>query len=196
MKRIKTAYEIAMENAKEITEEDEGTVEKLAKKEEVKPILADFFKDQIDAEGLWEKIKEKDGEDYVTQAQEIILESLGLRTSSDEFQKRKEGIMALESLKVQQNTNVIEQLLNKMNELKDQHQEQRESLEERFKQQIEQQSQAQMKPVQTEDGRTVMKMDNSVDRQTKQQMNQQLSQLEERSEQVFNGLVEEIKESL
>ena len=196
MKRIKTAYEIAMENAEKITEEDDGTATKMAKKQEVKPILAKFFKEEIDAEGLWGELKEKDDGDYVIQAQELILESLGLRSSEDEINKRKEGIMALESLKDQQNSNVIEQLLNKIEELKNQHQEQRDSLEERFKQQIEQQSQAQMKPVQTEDGRTAMKLENSVNRETKKQMDQQLSQLEERSEQVFTGLIEEIKNNL
>ena len=126
----------------------------------------------------------------------MILDSLGLRTSESEFNKRREGLMALESLKTQQNSNVIEQLLNKVEELKNQHQEQRESLEERFKQQVQQQSQAQMKPVQTEDGRTVMKLENPVDRETKKQMNQQLSQLEERSEEVFIGLIDEIKNNL
>jgi hypothetical protein len=196
LKRIKTAYEIAMENADKITEEDDGKTDKLVKKEEIRPIMADFFKDKLDAEGLWEEIREKEGEDYVTQAQELILDSLGMRTTSDGFEKRKRGVMALESLKEQKNTNIIEQMLNKISELQDQYQNQKESLEERYKQRIEQQSQAQMKPDQTEDGQTVMNMGSSMDREAKQQMAQQLSQLEERSEQIHNGLIEEIKDNL
>ena len=126
----------------------------------------------------------------------MIIESLGLRTSDEIFSKRKEGILAIENLKNTPNSSVIEQILDKMNEVEKRHQEKREQMEEQFKERMEQQAEMQMKPVQTEDGKTVMKLDSGVDREAQKQMKQQLSQLEEQSEQMFNSLVEDLKSNL
>ncbi|MFW5786698.1 MAG: hypothetical protein ACOCV3_00365 [Halanaerobiales bacterium] len=192
MKRIKTAYEIAMEKADELAESDEQS-DKLAKKEEIKPIMSRFFRGKIDTEDLWQEIKDKEDEEYYVQAQELIIDSFGLRNSDEEFDRRKEGLLALESLKGRQNSSMLEQILGRLNKLRREHQQQRKSMEERFKKEMEERSQMQMKPVQTEDGRTVMKLESGVDEETRQKVQKQLSQLEERSEQMFTDLIEELK---
>lgn len=50
MEEIKSAYEIAMERAEEITKEADGKQSKISK---LKPLLARFFKGKVDADSLW-----------------------------------------------------------------------------------------------------------------------------------------------
>lgn len=198
MDKIKSSYEIAMERAKKLSEEDEMSEEEsrdIEMKEELKPLMSKYFKEEIDAEELWEELKDK-GDDYLAKAQELIIESLGLRSSDEIFEKRKEGILAIENLKNDPNSSIIEQILSKLNQVENQYQQKREQMEEQFKERMEQQAEMQMKPVQTEDGKTVMKLDSGVDRETQQQMKQQIAQLEEQSEQMFTSLVEDLKNNL
>lgn len=198
MDKIKSSYEIAMERAEKLTEEDESSEEEnrnIEIRENLKPLMSKYFKEKIDAEELWQELKNKNS-DYLVKAQEMIIESLGLRTSDQDFSRRKEGVLAIENLKSKPNSSIVEKILKKMKEVEKRHKEKREQMEEQFKQRMEQQSEMQMKPVQTEDGKTVMKLDSGVDKKAQQQMKQQLSQLEEQSEEMFNSLVEDLKSEL
>ena len=193
MDKIKSAYEIAMEKADKISEKASPEEEtRLEIREEVKPLLTKFYQDDLDAEGLWEELEDKN-EQFLVEAQSLILDSFGLRTTDEEYNKRKGAILGIESLKNKSNSSGIEQTLNRIKKLQSQHQQQRERLENQLKQQTEN-SQMQMKPVQTKDGRTVMKMDSGVDQETKQKFNQAISELENKSSNKFNMLIQELKE--
>lgn len=194
-KKIKSAYEIAMRKAEEISEKtssEEGS--RLEIREELKPILADFYQDELNAEGLWRELENKDQE-YLEEAQLLIIDSFGLRTSEEEFRKRKEALLGIESLKEKSLSSRIEQTLNKINSLQQKHQQQRENLENQLQQQAEN-SQMQMKPVKTEDGRTVMKLESGVDKETRQRYNKAVSELEEKSSKRFSWLIEDLKEKI
>ncbi|MGM0410085.1 MAG: hypothetical protein ACQEQF_04905 [Bacillota bacterium] len=196
MDKIKSSYEIAMERAKKLSEEDDNkdSSRKLEIREKLKPLMTKYFKEEINANKLWEELKDKD-KDYLVQAQEMIVESIGLRTNEKEFSKRKEGILAIENLKDQSNSSIVEQILSKIDELQNRYQDKRKSMEKRFEERMEQQAEMQMKPVQTEDGRTVMKLDSGIDEESRKQMKEQFAQLEEQSEQMFNSLVEDLKDN-
>ncbi|MFW6006346.1 MAG: hypothetical protein ACOCQ5_00040 [Halanaerobiales bacterium] len=193
MGKIKSSYEIAMQKAKEISKNTSSEEEsRLEIRDELKSILADFYQEELDAEGLWVELEDKD-EDYLIEAQLLIIESFGLRTTEKDFNKRKEALLGIESLKNKSHSSRIEQTLNKINQLQQQHQQQRENLENQLQQEAEN-SQMQMKPVQTEDGRTVMKLEQGVDQETKQRYNKAISELENKSSQRFSLLIEELEE--
>jgi len=192
MKDIKSAYEIAMEKAEKIDSE----ADEFDKTGELKPLLANFFKDKISTEDLWEKLKAEYDSEHYGCAQEIIVDSLGLRTTDEQLKKRKEGILAIESLKEEQNSSRIEQYMNNVSKLIKQYEQEREQMEEQIKQRMEQDAQAQMRPVQTEDGRTVMKLESGVDNDTKQQFNKMIAQFEEKYSMKFNQYIEKLKQNL
>lgn len=194
---MKSAYEIAMQKAEEIDQEGKVSEnEKLEKREKLKPILARFYKEKIDSEELWQELKEKDDSGLITEAQVMLSESLGLRSLPEQFKRRKEGILALETLKQRQNSSVIEQILNRMSSLQQKYKRKREDINEQFEKAKEQNSQMEMKPVQTQDGKTVMQLQSSVDEETKNRVSKAISQLEERSDKMFTDLMEELKEAM
>ncbi|MFW5986229.1 MAG: hypothetical protein ACOCQH_02595 [Halanaerobiales bacterium] len=188
MKKIKSAYEIAMEKTQDMDVEPS-----VAREDEVRPILSDFFKGEIDAEELWQEFQEYD-EELIGTAQGMLIDSLGLRSEEEQFKRRKEGIMALETLKSEQDNSRLEQYLNRVQKMQKKYRDEREQLEKRIKQQVEQNSRMQMKPVQTEDGRTVMQLESGVDGETRQKFNNMISQLEENYSRQFSTLIGKIKD--
>jgi len=194
--KIKSSYEIAMEKADQISKNtSEEDKIKFELRNELKPLFAKYYKDKISVEELWEELEDED-EDYLIEAQLMIIESLGLRSSQDEYRNRKKAILAIESLKNSQNTSGIEQTLGNVRQLQQQYNNERERLENQLQKEAEKNTEMQMKPVQTEDGRTVMKLDAGLDQETKKKYNQAISNLESQSDQRFNNLIEELKEKV
>ncbi len=195
MKEIKSAYEIAMEKANEISKDVSIDDQQLQIRDDLKPIMAKFYKGDIDSEGLWQQLKEKD-EEIIKTAQIMIIESLGLRTSPEEFEKRKKGILALESLKEKSQASTIEQNMANIKKLKEKHKQEREKLEKQIERHMNNNSQVQMKPVKTEDGRTVMKMESNIDQETRERFNKAISELEAKSSKQFSWLIENMKQQI
>ena len=194
--RIKSSYEIAMEKANKISQEtSEEEEKKLDIRNELKPILAEYYRDELDPEGLWQELEDYE-DDHLVEAQKMIVGSLGLRTSDEEYRKRKKALLAIESLKSSKNTSGIERTLGKIRKLQERYKNEREKLENQLKRETEQRSEMQMKPVQTEDGRTVMKLESGIDQETKQKYNQAISNLENRSDKQFSQLINELRNKI
>jgi len=126
----------------------------------------------------------------------MLINSLGLRTTDKQFKKRKEGILAIEALKDEKNSSLLEQYMNNISTLINQYDQEKEKMEEQIKERLKQNSQARMKPIQTEDGRTVMKLESGVDNETREQFNNMLAQFEERYNMKFNQYISELKKNL
>ena len=114
--------------------------------------------------------------------------------SDEDFEIRKKGILAIESLKDNARVSAIEQNLDKVKTLQNRYMDEREKLEERLKKETEKNSNVKMRPVQTEDGRTVMKLESGVDENTQKSFQKAISQLEEKSSKKHTWIIENIKE--
>lgn len=194
-KKMKSAYEIAMERVSEIDDEFSEEEELLFKREELKPLLAKFYKGRLDADNLWQKLKEKDDPQLYREAQCMLVDSIGLKSTSEQLKKRKEGILAVENLKGGDKTSFLEQALSQIRNLQQKYKSEREGLEERIKHAMEN-AEMGMKPVQTQDGQTVMKLEPSLDEETREQFKKARNQLETQSKEMLNRLLAEIKENL
>ncbi|MFW5991566.1 MAG: hypothetical protein ACOCQN_00030 [Halanaerobiaceae bacterium] len=192
MKKMKSAYEIAMEKANEIDGEFTEEEELMLKREELKPLLAKFYKGRLDADELWQKLKEKDDPELYREAQCMIVDSIGLKSTSKQLKKRKQGILALENLKGGNNTSFLEQALSQIDNLQQKYNNEREQLEKRIKNAVEN-AEMGMKPVQTQDGKTVMKLEPTLDEETKKQFKNARNKLENQSKEMLSRLLEEIK---
>jgi len=101
----------------EVTPEEK---ESLKEMEQLTSIMSEFYKGQLNPEGLWKKLKEyKDkGKGYLLkEAQVKLLDSLTLADDAMELQKRRRGILAIETIKEDQNTAILEQSLNSIDSL-------------------------------------------------------------------------------
>ncbi len=114
--KIKTAIEIAMEKAALLDDLSEEEKEKIKNNKELTPLMAAFYKGDIDPDKMWEKLKGKN-EPIFNMAQENILDSIKFNTDEAELLRRGKGIIAIESLKKEQKTALFQKELNHLGDL-------------------------------------------------------------------------------
>ena len=192
LKKIKSAFEIAMERAEQIDDKFTAEEEEMFKREKVKPLLTKFYKNKINAEGLWQKLKEENDVELYNQAQLLLLDSIGLKTTTEQLKKRKEGILAVENLKGSSNTSIFEQAIEQIAKLQKKYRDEYERYQKMYEEAVEN-AEMSMKPVRTRDGKTVMQLQQSLDEDTEKQLKNALTQLETQSKQMLNQLLNDIK---
>jgi len=194
MGKVKSAFEKAMEKAAEIGELTPEEKERIKDYEELKSVLAEFYRGKLDRDGLWQKLK--GSKPFVLKdAQLNLIESLGLESTSEEFKKRRDGILAIETLKERQKTSSIEQLLNSIETLQREYQEGKETVTNEIRSEIERNPQLRLQPVRTPDGRTVVQARLSVDEAVQVRLADFLSEHEKRYSLKFSKTVEKLKKS-
>jgi len=98
----------------ELTQEEK---ERMVDSEKVTSLLSEFYQGQINPESLWKRLKEEGKPSLLNEAQVRLVDSLSFGVPPAELQRKREGILAIETLKEEQNTSVIEFNLNRLEEL-------------------------------------------------------------------------------
>ncbi len=195
MGKVKSALEIALEKAGEIGALSQDEKERLRDTEEATSILKEFHHGKLDSNGLWKKLKGRTPS-FLSLVQMNFIDTLSLASSPEDIEKRKQGILAVETLKVKQNTAEIEMILNAIQDLQRDYQEMKEQAMADLRRQMEQNPQLRMQPVKTPDGRTVMKMSVSVDEAVKARIAELLQGHEEQYNSEFLRLNQALKNSV
>ena len=187
--KIKSAYELAMERADRL--QDEGNAENLERQDQIKPILSRFFQGKIDAEELWDEFEDK-GDSWLLEAQRLMIDSLGLNSNLKEVELRKEGLLALENLKEKSDVSSMEKIMADVKKMVEQYNTEQEKLRERLERMIRNNTSREMRPMQTEDGRTVMQMVESMDEDTRRQVIKSRQEMEKKFQQHWESLKEQL----
>ena len=98
----------------QLTQEEK---ERMVDSEKVTSLLSEFYQGQINPESLWKRLKEEGKPSLLKEAQVRLVDSLSFGVPPAELQRKREGILAIETLKEEQNTSVIEFNLNRLEEL-------------------------------------------------------------------------------
>jgi len=189
---VKSAYEKAMERAEKIYDEDDGN-NSLEIREEIKNVMAPFFKGKMNAEELWDEFKNAE-EKTLVEAQLMLVESIGLRNSTDQIKRRQEALVALESLRVSENSSYFEKAFTQAQSLQQQYETQKKQLDEQVQQAING-AQGQQNTLTAQEQQTVASSEgnNGMSSQMQQQIAKKLSEFQQSYNQRFNKLIKEIK---
>lgn len=194
MGKVKSAFEKAMEKAAAIGELTPEERERLKGEEKLRSLMAEFYKGQLDRDGLWQKLKGSKPS-LLKEAQLTFIGSLGIGSSPDEFQKRKDAILAIETLKERQNTSAIEHILDSLKILQNEYREGKEKAARELRTAIESNPQSRVQHVRTPEGRIVQAA-LSVDEAVQVRLAEFLSEHEERYGMKFDGLIEKLKKEI
>jgi hypothetical protein len=190
MGKVKSAFEKAMEKAAGIGELTPEEKERIKDQEKVRSILAEFYKGKIDRDGLWQKLK--GSKPFILkEAQQHLVDSIGLVSIPEEFQLRRDGILAIENLKDKKNVSGIEQTLNSLKNLQKEYQEGKEKAAQELREAVERNPQLRVQPV-----RTVYQAALSVDEAVQARLAEFLSEHEMRYSQQFSRLIEKLKKEV
>jgi len=166
MGRVKSALEIAIEKADEIGGLSQEEKEKIRDEEKVLSILKEFYQGKLDSNGLWQQLRGTKPS-LLHMVQINLIETLSLGSLTEELQTKRQGILAIETLKESPRTSVIEPILYEIKDLQRKYEEIKVKVREDLKKQMEMHPQLRMQPVRTPDGKTVMQMSVSVDEAVK-----------------------------
>jgi hypothetical protein len=155
--KIKTAIEIAMEKAALLDDLSTEEKEALIDKKKLDPIMVKFYRMEINPDDLWKKLK-GENTSLLCQAQLNLTDSLKFGMPADEIQRRKKGILALETLKPEKKTTIIEQGLGLLETLQKKAEEEKKQVYEQFKKAIEKNPQARVRMVEQGDAKIVTKI--------------------------------------
>jgi hypothetical protein len=108
---------IARERLSRIGELTEQEKQKMIEADKVDALLSEFYQDKIDAESLWKRLKNEGRASLLKEAQTRLVDSLSLGNTPAELQKRRDGILAIETLKEEPNTPVVELNLKLMEDV-------------------------------------------------------------------------------
>ncbi len=195
MARVKSALEIALEKAGKIATFTREERQRMQDEERLMAVLREFYQGKMDSSGLWRALKGSKPS-LLREAQVNLINTFGAGMLPEDFDARKQAILALETLKDRQNTAVIEAGLNSVGVLLRDYQEMKEKAAEDLKRQLEAHPQLRMKPVRTPDGKTVMKMMVSVDEEVKKRLSDFLAEQEEQFNREFSELIAELKDQV
>ena len=96
MKRLKTAYEIALERANSLDSEQSAEEKALFQREKLRPLLADFYRAKDRPRPTLGGIAEKRGTGTVSAGPAFTAGVYRPSDQCDELQRRKEAILAVE----------------------------------------------------------------------------------------------------
>jgi hypothetical protein len=162
----------------------------------VDSLLSEFYQGQIDPESLWKRLKEEGKPSLLREAQLRLVDSLGFGITPAELQRKRDGILAMESLKKGQNTSVIELSLKRMEDLQKRYRAEIEQAYDSIKTEVERNPRLRVKQVQQ--GQNTMVIQLTVDEAVRQlpQWRDFLSNQEKRYSQEFAEVIEKLKREL
>ncbi|HAM52946.1 MAG TPA: hypothetical protein DCP92_20445 [Nitrospiraceae bacterium] len=192
---VKSAFEKAMEKIKVIEELTPEEREDLKNREKLRSLLSAFYKGELTRNQVWERFKGIEPS-FLKDAQQNMADSLRLGAVLEEFQKRKDGILAIEALKETQNVAVIESSLNAIDKLQREYRDMKERAIEEIRAAVKENPQLRVRPVRTPDGRTVLQAALSIEEAVKEKMAEFLAENEKRYEAIFEKALERLKREL
>jgi len=177
----------------ELTPEEK---EKMTVSEKVNSLLSEFYKGEIDPEGLWKRLKVEGKSSLLREAQMRLIDSLSFGITPDELQRRRDGILAIEALKKEQNTSVVELNLNLAEDLQKRYRTEMEQAYNGIRTEVERNPQLRVKQIQQGQNTVIIQL--TVDEAVKQlpQWQDFLSQHEKRYSQEFAQVMEKLKKEL
>ena len=187
---------IARERLARIGELTQEEKERMIDSEKVNSLLSEFYQGQINPESLWKRLKEEGKPSLLKEAQMRLIDSLSFGSTPAELQRKRDGILAIETLKEAQNTSIVELNLNLVEDLQKRYRAEIEQAYNSIRSEIESNPQLRVKQVQQ--GQNTMITQLSVDEAIKQlpQWQDFLSNQERRYSQEFTKVMEKLKREL
>ena len=187
---------IARERLVKIGELTKEEKERMIDSEKVNSLLSEFYQGQINPESLWERLKEEGKPSLLREAQVRLVDSLSFGIPPVGLQRKREGILAIETLKEEQNTSVIELSLNRLEELQKRYKAEIEQAHDGMRAEVERNPRLRVKQVQQ--GQNTMIVQLTADEAMKQlpQWRDFLSSQEKRYSQESDKVIERLKKEL
>jgi hypothetical protein len=193
MSHIKSALEIALEKSKKIDKLSPQELSRIKQQEKIDNILAKYYKDQIKLDELWQTLKGFSNK-LLVRAQNNFIQSLTFQSNDFEISKRKNGILAIENLKENNQVSDIEFYLEEIKKFKNEYQKNKEKIITNLKEELERDPQKKLQTFQQ--GNQIMVKELSIEEvlEQNQQLKENLNHIEKQLKNKFEQAKEKLSE--
>lgn len=164
---------------------------KIKQQEKIDNILAKYYKDQIESDDLWQHLKDVSNQ-FLVMAQNNFLQSLTFHSNDYEVKKRKDGILAIENLKKNNQSANIELYFEQLKNIQDEFQKNKEQVLKNLREELEKDPQKRLQTVQQGNQIVVKQLSLEEALEQNQQLKQKLNQLEEQFKRKHNMVKEKL----
>jgi len=195
MSNIKSALEIALEKSKKIERLSAQEMAEIKQQEKIDAILAQYYKDQIESDDLWYRLKGISSK-YLLKAQNNFLQSLTFQSNDYDIKKRRTGILAIENLKESNQSSDIEYYLQQLIKIKDEFIKNKEQLRENLQKELARDPQKRLQTFQQGNQIIVKQLSLEEALDQNQQLKQHMQQTEKQFKKQFNFAKEKLSDIL
>lgn len=187
---------IARERLARIGEPTREEKDSIRDAEVVDSLLAEFYQGQIAPDELWKRLKEEGKPSLLRKAQMRLLDSLSFGSAPADLHSKSEGIIAIETLKEDQNTPLVERILDLIEHMQERYGTEAEEARSKMRAEVERNPQLRMKQVQQ--GQSTIMIQLTVDEAIEElpQWRDFLAEHGKRYSREFNDLVEKLRSGL
>jgi hypothetical protein len=170
--------------------------ERILDSEKADSLLAEFYRGEISPEELWQRLKQENRSSLLREVQLKLLESLHFKISSAELKKRRDAILAVESLKQERNIPAIEQSLKLLEDLPKRYQAEIERTYKSVRAEVERNPQLRVKQIQQGQNTVIIQL--SVDEAVKQlpEWKNFVAEREKKYGEEFSRILEKLRKEL
>jgi len=170
--------------------------EKILDSEKADSLLAEFYRGEISPEEMWQRLKQENRPSLLREVQLKLLESLHFKTSSVELRKRRDAVLAVESLKQERNIPAIEQSFKLLEELPKRYQAEIDRTYKNVRAEVERNPQLRVKQIQQGQNTVIIQL--SVDEAVRQlpEWKNFVAEREKKYEEEFSRILERLRKEV
>jgi hypothetical protein len=166
--------------------------ERMKESEKLRAFLAEFHRGELGSDELWQSLKGS-RPPLLREAQLKLIDSISLADSPSEFQKRRDGVLAIETLKEEQNTSMAEQALASIGAVQERSKEGIAQAYDRFMAEVERNPQLRTKQIHQGQGTMIVQLTTEEAVQQLPEWRHFVSEHEKEYRQEFAKLIEKLE---
>ncbi len=190
---------LAKERLAKIGALSQEETERLRQSRDLDSLLSQYFKGELDVDALWKRLKvlkEQTGEPIVKEAQGKLVDTFRLQMSQEDFEQRRQAILAIETMKPEGKYSSLELVLNSIETLRQKYTQLKEQTYQQLKGAVESQLQAAAQQAITQGLKVDVESSIEANIKSSPQWKEFISRHEKNSEEMFNSYIARLRETI
>jgi len=173
--------------------------ERLKQSNALDSLLSEYFSGGLDTDGLWKRLKglkQQRGESIPREVQARLVDTLRLRMGQEDFEQRRDAILAIETIKAEGKYGTLEVALNSIEAVRQKYLQVKQQAYEQLKAGLQSQLQAAAQQAKAQGMKIDMEGSLDANARNSPQWKDFISQHEESSEEMFDGYIGRLRDAI
>lgn len=173
--------------------------ERLKQSNDLDSLLSKYFSGGLDTDGLWKRLKglkQQRGESIPREVQARLVDTLRLRMGQEDFEQRRDAILAIETMKAEGKYSTLEVALDSIEAVRQKYLQVKQQAYEQLKAGLQSQLQAAAQQAKAQGMKIDMEGSLDANARNSLQWKDFISQHEESSEEMFDSYIERLRDTI